>query len=445
MKIYHSLIVLCLLQVLLCDELGGIKVVINNNFINSALYGFEDKIKQLLQGIKLENYSVLKNMVFGVDNFSLDKINLFFDDKGLINVNIKNIEPYINGEVSIKIIFTLTLPFKVTLKNFNLSAKIQLKSKKLANGEYAPDAEFFSDPELNFDIIFETGIKDFNKILNEVGDFGKNIILPVITPKFNDILGSIFKSLPTEAKIGKFWMDFTLASPIVFNNRCLELNTYGLIFSKEYPETKDKNRFPLASFPSISSNKFQLFVSEYVINSAAFTYLTANKNENKLKVKLEIDKINALLPDINERYPVEFVDVSVNPKTESAIHLFEDYMLVELPATMNVAVEGNDVFISEVDLKIKFQILIEDTKITAKVLEVTGGLGQISLNKATETPDDVIRARFNLITMVIPTLVNMYIEKNVNISIPTVMGISFTDVEIQHKDGYLLVNLNLGH
>ena len=445
MKIYSSLIVLCLLQVLLCEELGGIKVVINNNFINSALYGFEDKIKQLLQGVKLKDFSVLKNMVLGVDNFSMDKINLFFDDKGLINVNIKNIEPYVNGEVSIKLFFTLQMPFKVTLKNFNLSAKIKLKSKKLSDGEYAPDAEFASDPELNFDIIFETGIKDFNKVLNEVGDFGKNILLPVITPKLNDILGIIFKSLPTETKIGKFWMDFTLASPITLSNKCLELNTYGLIFSKEYPETKNKNRFPLASFPSISSNKFQLFVSEYVINAAAFTYLTANKNENKLKVKLEIDKINALLPDISERYPVEFVDVTVNPKTESAVHLSEDYMLVELPATMNVAVNGNDVFISEVDLKIKFKILIEDTKLTAKILEVAGSLGQISLNRATETPDDVIRSRFNFITMILPTLINMYIEKNVNLSIPTVMGISFTDVEIQHKDSYLLVNLNLSH
>ena len=112
---------------------------------------------------------------------------------------------------------------------------------------------------------------------------------------------------------------------------------------------------------------------------------------------------------------------------------------------MNVAVNGNDVFISEVDLKIKFKIIMEDTKLTATILEVTGGLGQISLNKATETPDDVIKSRFSLITMAIPTLVNIYIQKNVNLSIPTVMGISFTDVEIQHKDGYLLVNLNLAH
>jgi hypothetical protein len=240
-------------------------------------------------------------------------------------------------------------------------------------------------------------------------------------------------------------MDFTLASPITLSNKCLELNTYGLIFSKEYPETKNKNRFRLASFPSISSNKFQLFVSEYVINSAAFTYLTANKNENKLTMKLEIDKITALLPDINERYSVEFVDVSVNPKIGSAIHLSEDYMLVELPATINIGVNGYNVFISEVDLKIKFKILIEDTKLTAKILEVAGSLGQISLNRATETPDDVIRSRFNFITMILPTLINMYIEKNVNLSIPKVMGISFTDVEIQHKDSYLLVNLNLSH
>ena len=55
MKLYQSIILFCFLQVLFCDELGGIKVVINDNFISSVLPNFEKAIQaKLNQGIKLK-------------------------------------------------------------------------------------------------------------------------------------------------------------------------------------------------------------------------------------------------------------------------------------------------------------------------------------------------------------------------------------------------------
>ena len=94
-------------------------------------------------------------MIFYVPNFSLDKIDLSFGNDGLINIKISNLSPYLTGTVTYSVIFTtVSNNFKVTLNNFYLNAKLKIKSRQIASDQYAPDAEFVGDPELDFDINF---------------------------------------------------------------------------------------------------------------------------------------------------------------------------------------------------------------------------------------------------------------------------------------------------
>ena len=451
MKKYLILLLFSLFQILNCEELGGIKVAINDEFINSALYNFENEIKIFLQGVRLEDREHLSNMVFGIPNFSVDKINLFFGEDGLINIKLNNLEPFLTGKVNYKIIKKFSNNFKVTLENFSLNAKIRIESIEFEPAKYRPDAEFVGDPDINFDVDFEIdGILGdiVEEILNFAGDFGKKYIMPIIRTKFGEMLVSIFNSLPTEAQIGEYWIDYTLASPIQLRNKFIEINSYALIFSKEYPETQNKTRYQLCTFPDRTTNQFQLFVSEYSLNSAAYTYLIANKINNLLSYNISMNFLNVMFPEISKMFSVKMAEISFDPNPESNVKLTEDYMNIELPGKFYIKIEGMEapIFISELYLNIKAQAKIEyGPKITAKIDELTGEIGNIFVNEASPATKEKIQSGFDLIKIALLPLMNEYIKKYVIIPFPTVMGVTFTDIEAQHKNGYLLINLNISN
>lgn len=139
-------------------------------------------------------------------------------------------------------------------------------------------------------------------------------------------------------------------------------------------------------------------------------------------------------------------NISFDPKPESNVKLAEDYMIVELPGTFYVNIEGieSPIFISELYLNIKVEAKIENgPKITAKINELTGEIGNIFVNQATTATKEKIQSGIDLIKIALVPLMNEYIKKYVTLSFPTVLGVTFTDIEIQHKNGYLLVNLNI--
>ena len=451
MKAYQSIILLCFFQILICDELGGIKVVINDNFISSVLPNFEQAIKdKLTKGIKLKDVKFVKNMVLGVSDFSLDNVKISLGEDGDISINIKDIEPHLTGIVYNEALIKINKNFKITLQDFILDAKVRIKSRQLSSGEYAPDVEFVGIPDIKFkiDIDLEGSLGKFlEKVLGFVGRFASDIILPIFRIFLDDILQKVMSKLPTEGKIGNFWMDYTLASPIKLQNQFLELNSYALLFSKEFPETKNKKRYPLSTLPSISDSQFQLFVSEYSINSAAYTFLTVNKDNTLLKYNgLPITIINTMLPGVSKKYTNKKAELSFNPKPETNIKLSEEYMYINLPGTFYLKVEDiqDPVFVWELTLNLKAQLNVDvGPKITAKINDLTPTFGNILVNQATDADQATIEKGFIIVKNALVALINSYIDKKVKLPFPSIMGINFTDVKVQHKEKYILVNLNL--
>lgn len=451
MKAYQSIILLCFLQVLFCDELGGIKVAINDSFISSILPNFEQTIQEkLAQGIKLNDVKFIKNMVLGISDFSLEKAKISLGEEGEINVNLNGIEPYLTGTAYNKALIKINKNFKITLQNFTLDAKIKIKSKQLTSGEFVPDAEFVGSPNIKFKIHLDlTGsIGSFiAKVLDFVGNFAKKIVLPILKIFLNNILEKIMSKLPTEGKIANFWLDYTLVSPIKLQNKFLELNSYALLFSKEFPETKNKNRYPLSTLPSVSGDQFQLFVSEYSINSAAYTFLTVNKDNTLLKYAgLPITLINTMLPGISKKYPNKKAELSFNPKPETSIKLTEEFMYINVPGTFNLNVEDvqDPVFVWELTLNLKAQLNVDvGPKVTAKINDLTPVFGKILVNQATDSDQTTIENGFIIVKNALVAIINSYIDQKVKLPFPSIMGINFTDVKVQHKEKYILVNLNL--
>jgi hypothetical protein len=332
-----------------------------------------------------------------------------------------------------------------------LDAKVKIKTKQLSSGEYVPDAEFIGIPDIKFkihlDIAGSLG-KFIAKVLGFVGNFATEVILPIFRVFLDDILQKVMSKLPTEGKIEKFWLDYTLASPIKLQNKFLELNSYALLFSKEFPETKNKYRYPLSTLPSISDAQFQLFVSEYSINSAAYTFLTVNKDNTLLKYNgLPITIINTMLPGISKKYANKKAELAFNPKPEANIKLSEEYMYINLPGTFYLKVEDiqDPVFVWELTLNLKAQLNVDfGPKITAKINDLTPIFGNILVNQATDSDQATIEKGFIIVKNALVAIINSYIDKQVKLPFPSIMGINFTDVKVQHKEKYILVNLNLG-
>ena len=109
-----------------------------------------------------------------------------------------------------------------------------------------PNAEFVSDPDMDFTIELDvdgTIASIIAEIFNFAGDFAKKYILPVMKDKIHELLAMVLEEIPTKVEIGDYWLDLTLAAPIQLKNKFLQVNSYALLFSKEYPETQNKTRY----------------------------------------------------------------------------------------------------------------------------------------------------------------------------------------------------------
>ena len=59
MKFYTPLFILICLPIIFSEELGGLKAAITDDFINSVLVTFEDDIKDVLNGVKIDDSEYL--------------------------------------------------------------------------------------------------------------------------------------------------------------------------------------------------------------------------------------------------------------------------------------------------------------------------------------------------------------------------------------------------
>ena len=63
MKYYTTFILCFILPIIFCDELGGIKVGINDKFISNVIRDFEPELRKVLEGVSIPNGEKLTNGV----------------------------------------------------------------------------------------------------------------------------------------------------------------------------------------------------------------------------------------------------------------------------------------------------------------------------------------------------------------------------------------------
>ena len=452
MKYYTAFVLCFLLPIIFCDELGGVKVAINEKFISNLIRNFEPDLKKVLDKIPIPDGGGLEDGEFGVPNFNLNMIKLEFLNNGILHLRIQNCTPYFSGSYHYKILWVINSHnnFNAKFNDFVLDARIRIKSRHVSGGGYGPDIEFISGPDISFDLDvscdgFLHGVISW--VINKCQGLIKPFILPKIKSKAIDSLKDVLKKLETKVNLGNnYWLDFTLVSPIKTQNGFLELNSYAFFYNEKNALTKNRNKYPLTLLPSINTlgKNLQLYVSEYSINNAIYTLLSDSNKVIPIKVNTKI--LNTMLPGILDKYGEKEATIILNGSPESKIQITDQYMHVQVPGTFSVKIDGieNEVFKCTLDLSLKVNVKVADgPKLSGEIKELSGKIKTVNLNNASNSVNSVIEGGFALIQSTIIPVLNLFIQKNIEIKFPTVMGISFTNVSLELKNKYFVVNYDI--
>ena len=443
---YATLIVLCFLPLLICD---GVRVAINEKFIDAILKNFLPEIKKFADGTSLNDSGILDRLYFKIPNFSLDKVKLVFTDSGLLNIQINGLSPELSGRATKKILFVkIRKSFTVTLKNFRFNGYLKVGYKR-ENGVLVPDIYFNSDPSINFTFRLSLGHSVLQKIvagiLNGVAGIVKKFVMPTIRKQIKNLLEKVVSGLPKKIKIPingiDYQLDVTLSeSAINLRNKFLEINSNARLYNENIPYTKTKY-FPKVTFPYLTSmgSQLQLYISEYSVQSAIYTILTSNNQEIRKTVKSK--DLAALIPD--NKFGNE-VNVVFTGTPEISLQITEPSLNINLPGTLALRTLDNQNILSlNLKLALKVKVSIQNGGIVSAVVDdLDININSIGINKLTEDISGITKV-IGVVKPILLPLLNDFIAKKMKITFPTVMGIRFTELSLVHKNRYLLVNFNL--
>ena len=445
MKLYSALILLCIFQFIILD---GARVTINEKFIDAILNHFKTEITLLAKGIRLPDQDQINNLEFIIPNFNLNKIKISFTNGGLINIQINNLQPRLDGTIHSKLLFIkVKHNFVITLRNFQFSANFNVTSK-YDKGVLVPDIQFAGDP--NIDFSFNLDMSGFlggllGKMLQLTANFGKTFIMPTIKSQMKDILEKIMLKLPREISIGKYNLDITLSRPIQLRNKFLEITSKARLYDPSIPLTKSQS-FRQVYFPNITTleNQLQIYISEYSINAAIYTLLMSHNKE--LKSTVSPSSIESFLPGFKKKYINLSPQIFFTGYPKASIEITEQSLNVNLGGIFLIKVPGQSspIFNSTLNLSLKVEAYIANgQRVSARIRDLNAKVSEVTINEVCQSNTTLIENGLSNIKMTLIDLLNGFIKNYMEIPFPTFLGIKFTELTLQHKNHYLQINFNL--
>ena len=447
MKYYTTFILCFLLPIIFCDELGGIKAGINDKFISNLIRHFEPEIRKTLERVSIPNGEKLTNGVISIPYFNMNMINLEILNNGIVHIRIQNCIPHVTGTYHYKIVFKYKKKFTAKLKNFVLDANIRIKSRPVSGGGYGPDIEFISGPNMNFKLDFscEGAFKHLiSWIVNTFQKFFKPSIIKEANSSIRGFLHNFLNNLEPKIRLYKnYWLDFTFVTPIKAQNRILELNSYGLFYSDKNRSTQNRNRLPLTPLPSINTleKNLKLYVSEYSINNAIYTLLS--DSNNVLPIKIKTNMLEIAFPGIVDKYGEKQATIILSGSPNSKIKIVNQNLEAEVSGIFGLKIDGiqNEVFKCALDISLKGYVKIkEGPKLSGEIKDFKPTITKIFSNNVSNSmiKDGILSIKSNIIP-----ILNGFIEDSLEIKFPTVMGISFTNISLELKNKYIVINYDI--
>ena len=453
MKLYYPIIIFLTFQLLYCIELTGIKFEVNEEMANAALLHFYQDINRVIREMEIEDIHIatgvnIRDIKVGISNFTPDKVKFTFRESG-ININISGLKAniFVRAYIS-NCVIPFTKHATADINSFSLDANIRVKSKTV-NGKMVPDAEFIETPKHDIDLDVNIGgfMLGLNGLLESIAEKEiKKAINNFIENKSNDFLKKALEKIPMEICVDEskgYCIDYSLVNPIIMKNGYLEVNSYALLYNKNKPKTQKKNRIPLTYIPNISKvgNQYQLYISEYSINSALFTLfstenLSLSINSNTITPIL----LSIILPGINEKYGNQKLKLDFEVTKEGSLEFSEDGINAKIFGQIIIKIEDSGEVIFQCDSEISTDVELfikEGISITGKIHSLAIKVGAIPINKSSSKV--LIEHNINTLIYAILPIINNFIADKIQLTLP----IFFKNIDIQHKNHYLTVNYAL--
>ena len=179
----------------------------------------------------------------------------------------------------------------------------------------------------------------------------------------------------------------------------------------------EPKRIALTMLPSITSidNPNQLFVSEYSINSALYTYFKTYPLS--LKINVDTTILESLLPTITSKYANK-TDVYLEITEPPSLRFQNNYIKGIILGRIIIKVKGTKdlIFACTLQINTKVEIIVmEKTNVSGKLHGLSIVPKKVELNAVSKT--FVIENVFKLHIIVLSAL-NEYISNNVKYSLP---------------------------
>ena len=452
MKFIYLICFVSMLQLLLSVELGGIKFAVTEKMAREALDYFYADINKEITKMQLEDIHVktginIREIEIGIINFTKDKVKFTFKESG-INIKISGLKAWASATIYVsRYIFPWHNNIHIDVREFSLEANLRVNGKKVDN-KIIPWAEFIQPPThtINMDVDIDGFMFGLNgaveskaksMLKDEINDFIKN--------KSNKFLEDSLAKIPTEIAVDSkngLYIDYTLVENIKMKTGYLEINSYAFFYSQKNKSTQNKKNYPLSLLPPITSidNPNQVFISQYSINSALYTYFTIHP----LTLKLDIEDyiLGLFLPSLLVKYPgdkyIVYLEIS-----KPALDFEENYISSDLKGFFRVHIEDKNnhapVFVCAIEVSVQVEIVVTGEKtISGKVNDINIKIGQVPVNQINT---EVLIEYINDLKPIALNALNKAIkDENISFTLPSF----FLNVKVQHKSKYLAVDYILG-
>ena len=456
-------------------EGAGLKGAIDLKTAYLIVKYFTKAINKEISNIKVSDQTLsvkditfhLTNLNFGISNYSHERVTVNFEPPDKIHLFLQNIKAW--GLFNVRFKFLLskiedTINFDI--KDLSVETIVQIKSKK-KDDRLFPDAEvIYLNYVYDFDFKLNSALDKFISIFKTaIKNLIRKEINKLINKEINHGLQIGLNKIPMEIKVDKkrgLVIDYSLVSTPFIQNNFILFNSYARFINKNIKETQDKDNYFLPfKVPSydLLGKASQVYVSEYVINTALFTFFKSKDLEilikpemlpQNLPIKLNTSWLGMIFKDIGEVYGN---DIPVNIKLivcqNPQMILKEKMISFILPTNIEVLVQGFE----GIAVKFRTTFFVDAEFKVFEDCKISGNIKSLNIQNTkiiwSYTEDENfasnIEKHFNTLKIIALPFINFFVLKNMHFDIPVIRGIKFTDLTVSHHENFVIVNYNFSY
>lgn len=465
---------------------AGIHIALNKNLIQSAERSLLPKYFPLIQDLKVPDQEIdldakigtlhiyLSNIDIHLNNLPAENIEVVFQEPNKIIVNVKNFSGKGHLGVRFKLGFiseTDKVDIRVNKLDMVVTAELGWRESKQFKDKMLPYATIVNfDCDLNFDFDIHgsiiAGIVDLvkSKIKNYIRDQIKGSLKDKIIALSKETIDELIDTkvpvyVPINDAMG-LSLDYSLTEiPRIVNNY-LVVSSLGAIVNTSKKESLNPP-FPLPdSIPDYDKDgkQFQMFLTQYSLNTAAYTLFLSNILEITIKssdipekspVQLNTKDLDLIIHGLADVYgkdkKVNMSCKAINSSPQLSLKNKKVYAEASGQCGIDVVIEEG-----KTDRALTFNskiiaagnaVIREEGAISGEVFELKLTESTLVDSKVKDTNIKDVEKLFNFTSDFVIPVINENYLKNISIKIPSVEGITFTDSTVEIKDDYIEFNL----